>query len=81
MPVSGGSALLLNPVSEDGKLLYGIRSQEDQKKLMALAKHEVAHTICNWHNEEFASLLTRIDECFDERRAYKAMREMIDSLN
>jgi hypothetical protein len=81
MSVDGGSALLLNPVDKDGKLRYGLRDQKDQKTLMALAKHEVAHTIHSWHNEEFASLLTDIDEYFDEREVYRAMREMLDSLN
>lgn len=81
MSVDGGSALLLNPVDKEGKIRYGLRDQKDQKKLMALAKHEVAHTIHSWHNEEFASLLTDIDEYFDEREVYRAMREMIDSLN
>lgn len=81
LSVEGGSALLLNPVDKDGKLRYSLRDQKDQKKLMALAKHEVAHTIHGWHNEDFASLLTDIDENFDERNVYRAMREMIDSLN
>jgi hypothetical protein len=81
MSVEGGSALLLNPVDKNGKLRYGINNQRDQKRLMALAKHEVAHILYSWHNEEYASLLTDIDELFDEREVYRAMREMISSLN
>jgi hypothetical protein len=79
--IDGGSALLLNPVDSSGKLCYKLNNQDDQKRLMALAKHEVAHTIYSYHNEEYASLLTDIDVCFDEREVYKAMREMISSLN
>lgn len=81
MSVEVGSALLLNPVDAEGKLRYGLNDHEDQKKLMALAKHEVAHTIHPYHNEEYAALLTDIDECFDEREVWKAMRAMIASLN
>jgi hypothetical protein len=75
--VSGGHALLLNPVDEEGNLKFFISSQKSQKQLMAYAKHEVAHMVCNLHNEEFALILTMIDQHFDEREVYRSMREQI----
>jgi hypothetical protein len=79
--VSGGSIYLLNPVDKGGRLRFSLRDQKSQKKLMALAKHEVAHTLVGNHNEEYAALLTDIDQNFDEREVYKAMREFLNGQN
>lgn len=81
MKVDGGSVFLLNPVGDDGILKYSIRDSRSQKILMALAKHEVAHTIHSYHNEEYASLLTDIDEEFDEREVYRLMRDTLSAIN
>lgn len=75
--VDNGHALLLNPVDTDGNLKYFLRSQESQKRMMAYAKHEVAHIVEKYHNEMFARVLTSIDEYFDERVVYKAIRENV----
>jgi hypothetical protein len=75
--VTGGQALLLNPVDKEGKMRYGLRSKEDQKKLMALAKHEVAHMLVSYHNEEYASVLTEIDAHFSEKENYRKMQEAL----
>lgn len=75
--VSGGSIYLLNPVDKGGRQRFSLRDQRSQKKLMALAKHEVAHTLVGNHNEEYAALLTDIDQNFDEREVYRAMREFL----
>ena len=75
--IDAGHALLLNPVDADGDLKFLLRSQVSQKKLMAYAKHEVAHVLENYHNETFARILTSIDEHYDEREVYKAIREYV----
>lgn len=72
-PIEGGSALLLNPVDSNGKLLYSLRSKKSQKRLMALAKHEVAHTVADYHDETFAGVLTDIDEQYDEKEVFRNM--------
>lgn len=71
--VSAGSVFLLNPVDEKGKVRFSLRDKKDLKVLMALAKHEVAHVIYSYHDESYASLLTGIDENFDEKKAYQSM--------
>jgi len=76
-PVRGGSALLLNPVDSKGNMRYSLRSRKDQKRLMALAKHEVAHTKAGYHDETFASVLTDIDENYDEKEVFRKMSEML----
>jgi hypothetical protein len=69
-------ALLLNPVDEDGNLQHFLSSMASQKRLMAYAKHEVAHVVETMHNETFAMTLTEIDTHFDERQVYRKMREL-----
>lgn len=73
--IDNGHALLLNPVDAEGNLKFFISSMESQKKLMAYAKHEVAHICMMYHNEEYALTLTHIDVHFDERIVYRRMRE------
>lgn len=80
-PIEGGHALLLNPVNKEGKMAYSLSSKEDRKKLMALAKHEVAHTVVDWHNEQFAGILTDIDVKFDEKEVFRKMKDTIAENN
>jgi hypothetical protein len=70
-----GHALCLNPVDTDGTMKYKYRNKGDQKRLMALAKHEVAHIIHKYHDEDFSSIHTDIDSEFDEG----ACRRLISS--
>jgi len=76
--VSGGNALLLNPVDKDGCLKFSLRSKKDQKKLMAFAKHEVTHILHTYHDESFASLMTAIDVIYDEKDVFRKMSELLD---
>jgi len=75
-----GNALCLNPVSADGKMRYKVRDKRDQKVLMALAKHEVAHIMYSYHNEDFSSLHTDIDMAFDESSCSRLIRESLKSV-
>jgi len=79
--IHGGNALLLNPVDKNGKMAYSLSSKEDRKKLMALAKHEVSHILVDWHNEQFAGILTSIDAHFDEKETFRKMKEAISEDN
>lgn len=72
-PVAGGHALLLNPVDGDGRLKFSLRSKKDQKRLMAIAKHEVAHLAFSYHDESFAKLMTEIDGFYDEKTVFRQM--------
>lgn len=74
MRVEGGSVFLLNPVNQEGNLRYFLTEQESQKRMMAFAKHEVAHSVEVIHNETFAQTLTMIDANYDEREVYKRLR-------
>lgn len=75
--VQGGHAFLLNPVDSDGKVRFSLRSKEDQKILMAIAKHEVAHSVVDYHNEEFASILTDIDKMYSEKEMFRKMQSFL----
>ena len=67
----------MNPVKKDGKLRYKTRDRSDQIRLMALAKHEVAHVIVGPHNEDYAAVLTAIDSHFDAQSCFKAIRQAL----
>ena len=76
-PVAGGHALLLNPVDEGGRLKFSLRSKADQKRLMAIAKHEVTHMAFSYHDESFAKLMTEIDSAYDEKIVFRQMAEQL----
>lgn len=76
--VAGGHALLLNPVDEGGRLKLSLRSKKDQKRLMAIAKHEVTHMAVSYHDESFAKLMTEIDGLYDEKTVFRQMSEQLD---
>jgi len=50
--------LLLNPVDEGGRGLFKLSDPKSMKKLISLALHEVCHCVHDWHNEDYAGLLT-----------------------
>ena len=79
--IEGGHALLLNPVDKDGKSSYNITDKKDLKKLMAYAKHEVAHIMMSYHDETFASVLTFIDSEFDERETFRKMKDFLAEIH
>ena len=45
--------------------------------ISALAKHEVAHVVKSWHDEEYSTVHTEIDMKFNETRVYKEMKDAI----
>lgn len=52
--------LLINPITADGKIAYGLNSMADHAKLLTLAIHEATHIVYDWHDEQFAGLMTRL---------------------
>lgn len=69
--LSDGSFFLLRPVNNRGEDIFNIRDKKSVKRMMALAKHEVAHVASKQHNEDYASALTEIDSHFSEWDALK----------
>lgn len=72
---------LLNPLDESLHLAYSLRSKTDLKRILALAKHEVAHVFETYHDEDYANTLTEIDAEFDEAEAFRKMRETLNEIN
>lgn len=79
--VDGGHAICLNPVDSEGNLRYKISSRESLMALMALAKHEVAHVVAKFHDEDFSTLHTGIDKEFNPWSALRRMKDAIASVN
>lgn len=71
---NGDFRLLVNPVNEDGTLRFSLSSERDLRRILALAKHEVAHVLENYHNETLANLLTALDGDVDQKVAFKRMK-------
>lgn len=74
-------AICLNPVDNLGNLKYSIRKKASLLALMALAKHEVAHVAVSYHNEDFSTMHTAIDEIFDPFSTLRKMREASAAIN
>lgn len=49
---------LLNPVKSDGSMRFGVSSRKDWNYLIGLALHEAVHIRYNYHDEDYAGLLT-----------------------
>lgn len=52
--------LLLNPVGSDGKIKFSINKKESLAELLSLAIHETTHIGANYHDENFASIITTL---------------------
>jgi len=76
----GRHVFMVNPVTQEGKLAFNPSSQEDRQKLQALAMHEVAHVVQDWHNETYAGILTDLMEVYDFREANRAMKASIKAV-
>ncbi len=50
--------LLVNPLTDEGKMKYSINARKSWVKLITLAIHEVCHINHNYHDEDFAGALT-----------------------
>jgi len=72
-------ALLLNPVTAEGKRRYTL-SRENVLELLALAAHEVAHVTVSLHNEEYANLLTDIQRRLDQNAVWRRIRTEVKGL-
>lgn len=74
---------LLNPLDDDTfKARFNPRDAGDRARIMALAAHEVAHTIAETsHNEAFATAYTRIVERILNPQAQRTiLKEMSDRI-
>ena len=76
----GVNFLCLNPVNDDGTPRYpsiAYAADDDTRPefrmLLASAKHEVAHLLSKVHDEQFASILSDLDERVDPDAALRAM--------
>ena len=76
----GVHVYFITPVDHTGRLAYRTSDRMDRKRMIADAKHEMAHTLVKYHDEDYATLLTMIDACFDEREAYRDMDEGLKQL-
>ena len=68
-----GHVLALNPVNKAGKIRYRITSRDDLRAVLASALHEVCHVVVSGHDEDFASVLTRLTGKVDQLDAIRAM--------
>jgi hypothetical protein len=83
----GVHVLLLNPVNDEGQPIYDLTKQEtrpgDEKKgiqsIVALAAHEVAHIFESYHDEDYAWILTKLIETYDEARVHERMRAAVEA--
>ena len=69
-----GHHFLLNPLNDEAKARFRLRDAGSLKRMMSDAKHEVAHVISRYHNEEFAYTLSDIDSFFLD---WKILREVM----
>lgn len=79
--VDGTCAFMLNPVTQEGKLAFNPSNPEDRQKLQALAMHEVAHVVEEWHNETYAGILTDLMQVYDFREANRNMKAAVKAVH
>lgn len=60
-------ALLLNPVTSDGKQAFRLSDPDSLHHMVQLAIHEVTHCVHDWHDEHYANLQTRLASQVRER--------------
>lgn len=73
----GVRRFLLNPVDQDGTLRYSVSDSRDRQRLQALAMHEVAHVLEDYHNETYAGILTDLMKEFDTAAANRRMKDAV----
>lgn len=73
----GVHIFLLNPLDKDGNSVFSIRDKNDLRRLIAYARHEIAHIEYSWHNEEFAGLMTELTAITDEKEIMKLVMEYL----
>lgn len=77
---NGEHKFLLNPVKEDGILRYSLTNPKDRQRMQALAMHEIAHVLEQYHNESYAGILTDMISEYDINEANKRMKEAIKAV-
>lgn len=70
-----GAVLCLNPVDEAGRLAWRLASRRDLNRLLAYARHEAVHVVCDTHDQRFANLLTALDAAMDDSRALALLKK------
>lgn len=73
----GKVRFLLNPVRDDGSLRYSVSDSRDRQRLQALAMHEVAHVLENYHNETYAGILTDLMKEYESGDANRRMKDAV----
>jgi hypothetical protein len=77
--VSGGfgqADFYVDPLNDDGTPRFNPQDRMSMKRLMSLAKHEVAHVVETMHNERYAIALTDIDSFYDEQTVFKRIQAL-----
>lgn len=76
----GTHLMLLNPVTEDGKMAYKISSKDDMYSLLTLAIHEASHVaVGSYHNQEFAYVQTELIKMMMPK-AHDITKEMMEKM-
>lgn len=66
-------SFLIDPINDDGKPKFVATEREDLIKILAIAKHEVAHVLYSQHDENYTTVLTTLDSHLDDEKALKIM--------
>ena len=76
---NGEDVFLLNPVDNDGKIQFGLRSKDSWTKMILLACHEVAHHYESYHNESFVLVSEHLFEKLFCRREeiFRALKKSL----
>jgi len=78
--VDGGHIYMMRPVDmANGKSAWRL-TKDMVVKMIALANHEVAHTTCSAHDEDYAGTLTEISGVVDQAKIWRRIREEVKGL-
>ena len=66
--------ILLNPYTKEKSSAYNLSLDKDLKRILAIAKHEVCHTVYMHHGENYSILHTAIDSVLDQARCVATMK-------
>lgn len=76
----GNHIFCLNPANGK-KSKYKLTKKEDLLELIAIAKHEAAHSRVGVHNESWGNTLTAIDKRFDTQKVIRRIKEELKGLD
>lgn len=66
--------LLINPYTKEKSSAYNLSLDKDLKRILAVAKHEVCHTLFMHHGENYSILHTDIDSVLNQARCVATMK-------